>query len=131
MQLCTCRAPTLAPTHLPLPGPGILLSSHPLRPCEHLHKNIYVSRATARRFPRLPRRFSRALSILSVPAIPSNKMTEEKLATVDSHETDVEKGQDEDVGVAEAKENVRPSHKFDLDTGEELIRFRRHWWQIW
>ncbi len=58
-------------------------------------------------------------------------MTEDKLATVDSHETDVEKGQDEDVGVAEAKENVRPSHKFDLDTGEELIRFRRHWWQIW
>ncbi|TFK93972.1 ABC protein [Polyporus arcularius HHB13444] len=57
-------------------------------------------------------------------------MTEEKLATVDSHETDVEKGEDEDVG-PEAKENVRPSHKFDLDTGEELIRFRRHWWQVW
>ncbi|KAI0711948.1 P-loop containing nucleoside triphosphate hydrolase protein [Cerioporus squamosus] len=58
-------------------------------------------------------------------------MAEEKLAKVDSRDTDVEKGQNEDVGVTEIKETIRPSHRFDLDTGEEHVRFRRHWWQIW
>ncbi|KAI0710130.1 P-loop containing nucleoside triphosphate hydrolase protein [Earliella scabrosa] len=55
-------------------------------------------------------------------------MGEEKLVKVDSNDTDVEKTQVKDVPVHEA---AHTGHKFDLDTGEDFVRFRRHWWQLW
>ncbi|KAI0360038.1 ABC protein [Trametes cingulata] len=55
----------------------------------------------------------------------------EKLAKVDSNETDVEKGPIEDVDGKQAQAQTRSTRKIEIDTGEEHIRFRRHWWQIW
>ncbi|TBU32613.1 P-loop containing nucleoside triphosphate hydrolase protein [Dichomitus squalens] len=56
----------------------------------------------------------------------------EKLSKVDSADTDVEKGENEPVkDIKEVRNNAPPSRKFDFDTGEERVRFRRHWWQIW
>lgn len=71
---------------------------------------------------------------LSAPAVRVLSMGEEKflnIVTSDS-DADVGKGKTEDVAVTIAKNNdTRPAHRFDLDTGEEHVRFRRHWWQIW
>ena len=57
-------------------------------------------------------------------------MADEKLSKIDSNETDVEKGQDSALkGVQNA--TTLASRKFDFDTGEEHLRFRHHWWQLW
>lgn len=61
-------------------------------------------------------------------------MSDEKLAKVDTNETDVEKGPVDDGSVKKtsaANANTRSTRKVEIDTGEELVRFRRHWWQIW
>ncbi|KAI9000636.1 P-loop containing nucleoside triphosphate hydrolase protein [Trametes punicea] len=58
-------------------------------------------------------------------------MSGEKLAKVDSNETDVEKGLADDVNLKQAKNNARSGRTIEIDTGEEHVRFRRHWWQIW
>ena len=63
-------------------------------------------------------------------------MGQEKLTKVDSVDSDVEKGTVvDDVAVAAdkgASATHRPSRKqLDLDTGEEHVRFRRHWYQLW
>ncbi|EIW57395.1 ABC protein [Trametes versicolor FP-101664 SS1] len=61
-------------------------------------------------------------------------MADEKLAKVDTNETDVEKGPLDDGSVKKtsaANANARSTRKVEIDTGEELVRFRRHWWQIW
>ena len=60
-------------------------------------------------------------------------MGSEKLTKVDSNETDVEKGQAEsdDLSAQKLEKSTRHAHKVDFDTGEEHIRFRRHWYQIW
>ena len=56
----------------------------------------------------------------------------EKLSKVDSADTDVEKDEKGPVkDIKEVRNNAPPSRKFDFDTGEEHVRFRRHWWQIW
>ena len=65
-------------------------------------------------------------------------MDEKRFEKVDSVDTDVEKCTIVD-NVTAAPDTVGkngpathlPSRKLDLDTGEEHIRFRRHWWQIW
>ncbi|KAI1797261.1 P-loop containing nucleoside triphosphate hydrolase protein [Ganoderma leucocontextum] len=56
-------------------------------------------------------------------------MADEKLSKVDSNDTDVEAGQD--VAGKDTQKTALPSRKFDFDTGEEHVRFRHHWWQIW
>ena len=58
-------------------------------------------------------------------------MGSEKLTKVDSNETDVEKGQADDLSAQKLEKSTRHAHKVDFDTGEEHIRFRRHWYQIW
>ncbi|KAI0833290.1 ABC protein [Trametes gibbosa] len=65
-------------------------------------------------------------------------MADNKLAKVDSNETDVEKGSADatsvkQVPVADFKDsnNARSTRKVEIDAGQEFIRFRRHWWQIW
>lgn len=58
-------------------------------------------------------------------------MADEKLAKVDTNETDVEKGPVDDGSVKKTSANIRSTRKVEIDTGEELVRFRRHWWQIW
>ncbi|KAI0370390.1 ABC protein [Pilatotrama ljubarskyi] len=58
-------------------------------------------------------------------------MGADKLAKVDSNETDVEKGPVDDVEGKKAPVQTRSTRKIEIDTGEEHIRFRRHWWQIW
>lgn len=63
-------------------------------------------------------------------------MGQEKLTKVDSVDSDVEKGTVvDDVAVAAdkgASATRRTSRKqLDLDTGEEHVRFRRHWYQLW
>lgn len=58
-------------------------------------------------------------------------MADEKLAKVDSNETDVEKLPVDDGSVKKTSANTRSTRKVEIDTGEELVRFRRHWWQIW
>ena len=63
-------------------------------------------------------------------------MGQEKLTKVDSVDSDVEKGTVvDDVAVAAdkgASATHRASRKqLDLDTGEEHVRFRRHWYQLW
>ena len=64
-------------------------------------------------------------------------MGEDKFPKVDSLESDAEKGEIVD-NVAEAPgqqdKNVTAAHhsrKLDLDMGEEHVRFRRNWWQLW
>lgn len=56
-------------------------------------------------------------------------MADEKLLKVGSNDVDVEKGQDATAN--EVHKAALPSRKFDFDTGEEHVRFRHHWWQIW
>ncbi|KAH9856552.1 ABC protein [Lenzites betulinus] len=64
-------------------------------------------------------------------------MADDKLTKVDSNETDVEKGLDDVTSVKQASpgnftsRNSRSTRKVEIDAGEEYIRFRRHWWQIW
>ncbi|KAL7279088.1 hypothetical protein ACG7TL_006926 [Trametes sanguinea] len=56
-----------------------------------------------------------------------------KLAKVDSNETDVEKGlaDDDNVKQKQGESVTRTARRIEIDTGEEFVRFRRHWWQIW
>lgn len=64
-------------------------------------------------------------------------MADGKLAKVDSNETDVEKGPADGLDAKQAAVGnnngsaTTRTRKVEIDTGEELIRFRRHWWQIW
>ncbi|KAI0768143.1 ABC protein [Trametes elegans] len=58
-------------------------------------------------------------------------MSGESLAKSDSDDYDIEKGPVDGMGVTEVKNNTRSARKIEIDTGEELVRFRKHWWQIW
>lgn len=54
----------------------------------------------------------------------------DKLPQADSIDTsDLEKA--ETVNVNSNHVAHQPSRKVELDTGEEHVRFRRHWWQLW
>ncbi|KAI0806352.1 ABC protein [Irpex lacteus] len=45
---------------------------------------------------------------------------------------DVEKGDAESVSIKEADTRVEPqSRKIHFDTGEEHLRYRKNWWQLW
>ena len=58
-------------------------------------------------------------------------MDKGKVSDTDSLETDVEKGPDT-VAQGQVDQNgLATHHKIELDTGVELVRFRRHWWQLW
>ncbi|CDO74908.1 hypothetical protein BN946_scf184988.g15 [Trametes cinnabarina] len=57
-------------------------------------------------------------------------MSGDKLAKVDSNETDVEKGLADD-DQKQLESNARHGRRIEIDTGEEFVRFRRHWYQIW
>ncbi|KAI0649348.1 ABC protein [Trametes meyenii] len=61
-------------------------------------------------------------------------MASEKLTRVDSAETDAEKGYSEELQVKQPSGkdvNTRSGRNIDIDAGEEHVRFRRHWWQVW
>lgn len=51
---------------------------------------------------------------------------------------DVEKGDEDSVSIKEAtledvspKQMQREDRKLVFDTGEEQVRYRRNWWQLW
>ena len=51
-------------------------------------------------------------------------------------EKDVEKDTDSEVSVspvedASPKFAPREGRKLYLDTGEQRVRYRKHWWQLW
>ena len=62
-------------------------------------------------------------------------MGQEKLTKVDSIDSDIEKGTVvEEVTPSRGKvgpPTQQSRRKLDLDTGEEHVRFRRKWWQLW
>ncbi|KAH9945319.1 ABC protein [Epithele typhae] len=65
-------------------------------------------------------------------------MGQDKLPKTDSLNSDVEKSAATHVAHPEADEKAvaaatQPTHRthIDLDTGDEFLRFRRHWWQLW
>jgi len=42
-----------------------------------------------------------------------------------------EQGSSGKSGPADEPSQSRINYAVELDTGEELIRYRKHWWQLW